>query len=172
MTTSLVTTVKAIKTGFFELYKRHVEIQISNNCDFVLHMSLEWKEKSLYLSQNRQIERLIEKYNLKESKQTFKTPMEAKLNLMAGPKYDLPDVPYAQSVCALLLIARCTRPDILFSVTFLCTYLTIYTTAHFNAEVRVFTYLKCTMDFKLSYRAASSDVQPVEIYIDSVWGGL
>ena len=90
---------------------------------------------------------------------------------MAGPKDDLPDVPYAQLVCALLFIARCTRPDILFSVTFLCRYLTNYTTAHFKAAIRVLTYLKCTMDFKLSYRVASSDVQPVEIYIDSDWGG-
>ena len=65
-------------------------------------MSLEWDNDKLYLSQNRQIERLIEKYNLKDSKQTFKTPMEAKLNIMAGPKDDLPDVPYAQLVCALL----------------------------------------------------------------------
>ena len=79
------------------------------------------------LSQNRQIERLIEEYNLKESKQTVKTPMETKVNLMAGPKDDLPDVPYAQLLCALLFIARCTRPDILFSVTFLCRYLTNYT---------------------------------------------
>jgi hypothetical protein len=53
--------------GFVEHYKRHVEITISNEGDFILQMSLEWKEKSLYISQDRQIERLIEKYNLKES---------------------------------------------------------------------------------------------------------
>jgi hypothetical protein len=78
--------------GFFEHYQKHVKITISNKCDFILQMSLEWNNNELYISQNRQIERLIEKYNLKESKQTYKTPMEAKLNLMAGPKDDLPDV--------------------------------------------------------------------------------
>jgi hypothetical protein len=72
--------------------------------------------------------------------------MEAKLNLMAGPKDDLPDVPYAQLVCARLFIARCTRPDILFSVTFLSRYLTNYKTAHFKAAIRVLTYLKYTMN--------------------------
>jgi hypothetical protein len=116
------------------------------------------------------IERLIEKYNLKGSKQTFKTPMEAKLNLMAGPKDDLPDLPYAQLVCALLFIARCTRPDILFAVTLLCRYLTSYTAPHFKAAIRVLTYLKCTMDFKLVYKLVPN-VQPLEIYIDSDWGG-
>jgi hypothetical protein len=64
----------------------------------------------LYLSEIREIERLIEKHNLKDSKQTFETPMEAKLNIMDGPKADLSDVPYAQLVCALLFIARCTIP--------------------------------------------------------------
>ena len=140
-------------------------------CDFLLQMSLEWKDKSLYLFQIRQIERLIETYNLKDSKQTFKTPMEAKLNLMAGPKDDFHDVPYDQLVCALLFIARCTRPDILFSVAFLCRHLTKYTSAHFKADIRVLTYLKCTMEFNLTYKLASSDVQPVEIFIDSDWGG-
>ena len=93
-------------TGFFEHYKKHVEITISNKCDFILQMSLEWNNDELYLSQNREIERRIEKYNLKDFKQTFNTPMEAKLHLTAGPNDNLPDVPYAQLVCALLFIAR------------------------------------------------------------------
>jgi len=49
--------------GFFEHYKKHVQITISNKCDLILQMSLEWDDDKLYLSQNRQIERLIEKYN-------------------------------------------------------------------------------------------------------------
>ena len=78
--------------------------------------------------------------------------MEAKLNIMAGPKDDLPNVPYAQLVCALLFIARCTIPHILFSVTLLCRYLTNYTAPHFKAAIRVLTYLKCTMNFKVVYK--------------------
>jgi hypothetical protein len=105
-------------------------------------------DDKLSLSQNRQIERLIEKHNLKDSKQTFRTPMEAKLNIMAGLKDDLFDVPYAQLVCALLLIARCTRPDILFIVALLCRHLTNYTAPHFKAAMTVLTHLKCTMDFQ------------------------
>jgi hypothetical protein len=124
-------------------------------------MSLEWDDDKLYLSHNRQSERLIENYNLMDSKQTFKTPMEAELNMMAGPKDDLPDVPYAQLVYALLFVARCTRPDILFLVTFLCRYLTNYTAPHFKAAIRVLTYLKCTMNFKLVYKI-TPDVQPLK----------
>jgi hypothetical protein len=89
---------------------------------------------------------------------------------MAGPKDDLPDVPYAQSVYALLFIARCTRPDILFSVTLPCRFLTNYTAEHFKAAIRVLTYLKCPTHFKLVYKI-TPDVQPVEIFIDSDWGG-
>jgi hypothetical protein len=97
--------------------------------------------------------------------------MEAKLNHMVGPKDDLPHVPYAKLVCALLFIARCTRFDILSSITFLCTYLTNYTSAHSEAAIRVLTYLKCTMDFTLTYTLVLSDVCPVEICIDSYWLG-
>jgi hypothetical protein len=92
-------------------------------------MSLKCDDDKLFLSQDRHIERQIEKYNLKDSKQTFKTPMEAKLN-MAGPKDDLLDVPYAQLVRALLFIARCTTPEIIFSVKLLCRYLTNYSAPH------------------------------------------
>jgi hypothetical protein len=156
--------------GFFEHYKKHVQITISNKCDFIIQMSLEWDNDKLYLSQNRQIERLIDKYNLQDSKQASKKPMKPKLNIMAGPKEDLPDVPYAQLVCALLFISRCTRPDILFSVTLLCRYLTKYTSPHIKAAIRVLSYLNCTMDFKLVHKM-TPDVQPLEIFIDSDWGG-
>jgi hypothetical protein len=158
--------------GFFEHYQKHVKITTSNKCDFILQMSLEWStcNTELYLSQNRQIQRLIEKYNLIDSKQTFKTPMEAKLDLVSGSKDDLPDVPYAQLVCALLFIARCTRPSILFSVTLLCRYLTNYTQPHFKAAMRILTYLKCTLNLKLVYRVTTT-VKPLQIYIDSDWGG-
>jgi hypothetical protein len=156
--------------GFFEHYKKHVDITISHKYEFILQMSLEWDDDKLYLSQTRQIDKLIEKHNLKDSKQTFKTTMEAKLNIMAGPKDDLPDVPYAQLVCALLFIARCTRPDILFSVTLLCRYLANNTAEHFKAAMGVLTYIDCTMDFKLVYKI-TPDVQHLEILTDSEWEG-
>ena len=157
-------------TGFFERYQKHVKTTTSDTCDFILQMSLEWNKTELYLSQNRQIKRLIEKYNLSDSKQTFKTPMEAKLDLPPGSKDDLPDVPYAQLVCALLFIARCTRLDILFSVTLLCKYLTNFTQPHFKAAIRILTYLKCTMDIKLVYKL-TPNAQPLQNFIDSDWGG-
>jgi len=108
-------------------------------------MSLEWNHNELCMSQNRQIERLIEyTYKLMDCKQTFKTAMEAmdrpKLHMVAGSRDDLPDAPHAELVCALLFIARCTRPDnILFSVTLLCIYPTNDTAPHFKAALRICT---------------------------------
>jgi hypothetical protein len=77
--------------------------------------------------------------------------MEAKLNITAGKKDDLPDVPYAKLVCDLLIIARCTRPNVTFSVTLMCRYLTDYNAPHCKAAIRVLTYIKCTMDFRLAF---------------------
>ena len=67
------------------------------------------------------------------------------------PKDVSKDIPYASLVCALLYIARCTRPDIMFAVNFLCRSLTKYTEEHYKAALRVLQYLKGTRTMKLRY---------------------
>ena len=39
--------------GFFEHYRKHVKITISNKCDFILQVSLAWDDDKLYLSQKQ-----------------------------------------------------------------------------------------------------------------------
>jgi outer membrane protein assembly factor BamD (BamD/ComL family) len=73
-------------------------------------------------------------------------------SVLAGKPEERPEVPYRELVCAMLFIARYTRPDILYAVTVLCRYLTNYTTAHWKAAIRILVYLKGTTDIKLVYK--------------------
>ena len=86
--------------------------------------------------------------------------------LRAGDPKNLPDVPYRGLVCALLFIARYTRPDIMFAVCFLCRYLSNYTDAHWKAAKRILIYLKNTTDIKLRYTRFPK-AKPLEVYTDS-----
>ena len=90
--------------------------------------------------------------------------LAAKLNLMSDSKDNLPEVPYAQLVCALLFMAKCTRPDSAIFVTLLCRCLTNCAAPHFKAAMRV--YLKCAKALKLRNMLAPK-VKSLEICIDS-----
>jgi hypothetical protein len=132
-------------------------------------MKLEWIENAVTLGQNRQIESLVKKFNLCDSKKVFFAPMETRLKLTKGDSNSLPDFPYRELVCSLLFIARYTRPDILFPVTLLCRFLTNFTEVHWNAAKRVLCYLSRTTDWVLTY-TRDLNAPILEIYTDSDWG--
>ena len=156
-------------SAFLKHFEATIKMTISPEVDFMLQMKLEWTENSVTLSQNRQIESLVKKFNLCDSKKVFFTPMETKLKLTKGDSNSLPDFPYRELVCSLLFIARYTRPDILFSVTLLCRFLTNFTEIHWNAAKRVLCYLSRTTDWVLTY-TRDLNAPILEIYTDSDWG--
>jgi hypothetical protein len=57
-----------------------------------------------------------------------------------------PKLRYRALVGALLWIARCTRPDILFAITYLSRFSTYATKIHWNALIRVLRYLKTIVE--------------------------
>lgn len=155
--------------AFIKHFSETIKITVKNEIDFMLQMKLDWTENTVSLSQNRQIQTLVNKFNVAESKKTFNTPMEAKLKLEKGDVNNLPDVPYRELVCSLLFIGRYTRPDVLFAVTILCRFLTCYTETHWKAAKRVLIYLKNTEDIGLVY-TRNLKAPPLELYVDSDWG--
>jgi hypothetical protein len=155
--------------AFIKHFQKTIKIVIKHEVDFMLQMKLDWTENTVSLSQNRQIESLVNKFNVVESKKTYNTPMEAKLKLEKGDVNSLPNVPYRELVCSLLFIGRYTRPDILFAVTILCRFLTCFTEVHWKAAKRVLIYLKNTEDTILVYTRNPS-APPLELYVDSDWG--
>ena len=99
--------------------------------------------------------------------------MEKNLNLPTDTIVDT-KLRYRALVGALLWIARCTRPDILFAVMYLSRFSAIATKIHWNALIRVLRYLKTTIDtpfiIKLN-NTSSKDTVTMTIISDSDWAG-
>ena len=76
--------------------------------------------------------------------------MEANFNL---PKNDIEDrrFPYRQLQGSLLWVARATRPDISYAVSYTSQFCNCYGEKHFNALIRILQYLYTTKDKKLTY---------------------
>ena len=122
---------------FIEHYQSHVKFKVEDELRFILQMEIEWQGNQVFLNQNRQIETLVRKYNLLDNKRVYSTPMEHRLRLDPGDKYDLPNVPYRELVAALLFISRYTRPDIAYAVNVLCRAATWYSVSPWKAAIWV-----------------------------------
>ena len=62
-----------------------------------------------------------------------------------------PKVPYLGAIGALMYIANCTRPDIVFSVNLLAKYSSAPTQRHWNGIKHILPYLCGTTDMCLFY---------------------
>eukprot|EP00959_Pyramimonas_sp_CCMP1952_P390283 8178342-Pyramimonas_sp.AAC.1 len=96
--------------------------------------------------------------------------MEKGLNLTKTSEKD-PKLPYRQLLGQLLWIARCTRPDILFSVQYLSQFANCACREHWMALLRVLRYLKSIIDDKLTLRIHDKTTSHCNLRIetDSDW---
>jgi hypothetical protein len=90
------------------------------------------------IHQRRQIEDVVDEFG--EDK-NLKKGLNFPINNTADPK-----LRYRAFVGAFLWIAWCTRPDILFAITYLLRFSTYATKILWDALIRVFRYLKTTVE--------------------------
>ena len=158
---------------FVKHYNEHVPMTTYPEVDFILQMKINWLGNKVTMDQNRMITTLAIKHGLGESTKVSKTPMPP--GIVLTPKEDSEDFPegcpYPELVCAMLFIARYTRPDVLFHITYLCRFLTKYNRTHWKQAMNVLRYLKHTMeDIKLTY-VLQPDAPTLSIYMDADWAG-
>ncbi|XP_059629776.1 secreted RxLR effector protein 161-like [Cornus florida] len=65
-----------------------------------------------------------------------------------------PEVPYLSAIGALLYLANCTRPDIIFPVHLLARYSSAPTRKHWNGIKHILRYLRGKTDMGLFYSKA------------------
>ena len=120
------------------------------------------------LSQEKYIESLADKYNIRNSK-LYNTPME--INLKLEPAQHVSDnVKYRNIIGALLYISSSTRPDVSYSVNYLSRFQNCYSETHFKYALRILKYLYLTKDLKLNYcKTMTSDI--FDCFVDSDWAG-
>ena len=153
--------------------KLRFDTDVKDNCTSMLQMAVHREGNTFQLHQRRQIEDIIEEFGENLSLKDIDSPMEKNLNLPLDTIVDT-KLRYRALIGALLWIARCTRPDILFPILYLSRFSTVATKIHWNALIRVLRYLKTTIDtpfiIKLS-DTSSKDSVTMTVITDSDWAG-
>ena len=129
---------------FYSAFSALYEVKELGAVTNLLQMGIEFTESQVSLSQHRQIEELAKEYSLTEAKPMY-SPMEAGLKLTKLPNTEVAfHLPFRQLLGALLWLARCTRPDIYYSVIYLSQFTNCYGEQHYKALKRILRYLITT----------------------------
>lgn len=119
----------------------------------------------LFLCQEKYIESLAERYQIKNSKK-YDTPMEINLKLEPAKTADY-SIKYRNLIGALLFISSGIRPDIAFSVNYLSRFQASYNHEHYQYALRILKYLYGTKSLKLIYNSIF-DLE-IDAYVDADW---
>lgn len=115
------------------------------------------KAKRLWLSQEKYIEQVLERFNMKNAR-PVNTPLAAhfKLSRRFCPTSDeekakMSSIPYSSAVGSLMYAMVCTRPDIAHAVGLVSRYLSNPGKVHWEAVKWIFRYLRGTSKLCLCY---------------------
>ena len=142
--------VKDFHNKFNKLY----EVNLLGRLDQALGIAVEWGPHSVELSQPKMIQNLVDEYGLKDAHPEL-VPMKDDSHIKPSENPE-PNLPFRNLIGALMWIARCTRPDILYAVTKLARCSAAYDHTHFKAAKRILLYLKGTVNKTLLYKANSA----------------
>ena len=115
------------------------------------------KNRRLWLSQERYVERILERFNMKEAKPVT-TPLGGhyKLSKSSCPSTEEENkkmvvIPYSSAVGSLMYAMVCTRPDIAHAVGVVSRFLSNPGKQHWEAVKWIFRYLRRTSKLCLSF---------------------
>lgn len=115
------------------------------------------KNKRLWLSQEKYIKKLLDRFNMKDAK-PIGTPLAAhfKLSTELCPsddkeKEEMSRIPYASTVGNLMYAMVCTQPDIAYSVGVVSKFLTNPRKQHWQPVKWILRYLKGTSHYCLCF---------------------
>ena len=134
------------------------------------------KTGKLWMSQERYIERMLERFNMKNSK-PVSTPLASHFKLskrlcpsIEKEKGEMSVIPYSSAVGTLMYAMVCTSPDISHAVTIVSRFLANPSKAHYEVVKWIFKYLRDTSKVCLIFGGSKPSL---EGYTDSdMAGGL
>ena len=132
------------------------------------------KAKKLWLSQEKYIERVLERFNMKHPK-PVSTPLGSHFKLRKRTcssskkeKEDITSTIYSLAVRSLMYAMVCTQPDIAHAVGVVSRFMVNPGKDHWEAVKWVFRYLRGSSKLFLTF----GDFKPVlEGYVDANWAG-
>lgn len=132
------------------------KIKICNTNVFIgLQIERDRNKKTLAIHQKAYIQKLLEKFEMHNAKvvsvpadpHTILYPVEADEKKVI--------VPYREAVGNLVFVSSVSRPDITYAVNSVSKYLNNHNNAHWHAVLRIFAYLKETLDYKIEYKSGN-----------------
>ncbi|KAI3659112.1 hypothetical protein MP638_001979 [Amoeboaphelidium occidentale] len=106
-------------------------------------------QRTISLSQRQYIVDIAKRFNITD-KVHFKTPMEVSFHVQSHKSCSTTN-PYPEAVGSLMYAMLGTRPDIAFAVGHLCRFMSQPSEAHWQAAIRVLSYLFGSKDLVLQY---------------------
>jgi hypothetical protein len=152
----LIKTVTYLKDEF--------EMKDIEKTKFYLGLQIEHFQNGILVHQSTYTEKVLKHFYM-EKAHPLSTPMvvqslDVKKNHFHPREDDEnffgPEVPYLSAIDALIYLANCTWPDIVFSVNLLARYSSAPTRRHWNGVKHVLHYLRGTTDMGLFYSKGSN----------------
>lgn len=130
-----------------------------------MRVQIDEKNNCLTLDQERYIDELLYRFDMADSK-TVDTPIEMKLKLKKCIDQK-GNNRFQQLTGSLMYLAVLTRPDIMFSVSYLSQFNNCNNDEHLAYAKRILRYLKSTKNFGLKFmKEENSDI---EGFVDADW---
>ncbi|XP_014515533.1 uncharacterized protein LOC106773347 [Vigna radiata var. radiata] len=117
---------------------------------YFLGMEITQKKNEIFICQKKYAKEILKKSHLGECK-PMNTPMNKKEKLIKEDETDKVDEAYFRSLIGCLMYLTSTRPDILFTVSLLSTYMHCASELHLKATKRVVRYIKGTVNYGVKY---------------------
>eukprot|EP00968_Pinguiococcus_pyrenoidosus_P023961 scaffold4127_cov386-Pinguiococcus_pyrenoidosus.AAC.1 len=121
---------------------------------------------SVIVSQTHYIHSILKKYGFTQARGK-PTPMDSTIRSVPDPSTSSFNEVYQEQCGSLLYLAVTSRPDLLYTVRFLCTRMTNPSDVHLRTIRRLFQYLAASADLELIYHGG--DCLDVTVYCDSDW---
>ncbi|GJV19594.1 zinc finger, CCHC-type containing protein [Tanacetum coccineum] len=118
--------------------------------DVILGIRIKRKDKGITITQSHYIEKILKKFKCDDCCPVI-TPLDPTIKLMPNTSRAVDQLEYSRAIGYLMYAITSTRPDIAYAMGKLSKYTSNPSTHHWHAIIRVFKYLKKTIDYGLSY---------------------
>lgn len=130
-----------------------------------MRVHIDKNKEFITLDQEQYIDNILKRFNMTDCR-TVSTPMESKINLCKKENVCNTKLPYQQLIGSLMYLAVLTRPDIIFSVSYLSQFNNCFDESHWKQAKHVLRYLKKTKHYGLKFY---KDKQNLHGFVDADW---
>ncbi|GJU48249.1 zinc finger, CCHC-type containing protein [Tanacetum coccineum] len=133
--------------------------------DVILGIKIKHENKGIVITQSHYIEKILKKSN-REDCSPVSTPIDLVDKLKPNTGKPVDQLEYSRAIGGLMFAMTSTRPNIAYAVGRLSRFTSNPSRQYWKAITRVFKYLRCTMNYGLSYMGYPS---VLEGYSDASW---